>query len=576
MGDTGTILTSSTGSTWTSQTSGTTNFLASIVWSGSQFVVVGESGTILTSPTGSTWTNRSSGTANFLNDIAWSGNQFVVVGNAGTILTSPDGITWTSQTSGLTHALIGVNWSDNQLVAVGFDGSNYDSSTILTSACPWGDNTPLRAGLWSLIGLPATPTTSTIAGVFGDDLPGTYGTNWRVYWRPSATPYTDIFLTPSSSPLAPSVGYWLKHLSYTGSVALQTGTAPTLITANPNCPSTVGCFEIPLVAAPTGSGVLYNQISFPLPYPVAWWDVRVEVDSVAYVPSAATTYVNNTYWVWNGSSYTTYNDVLKPGILQPWQGLQVEVKAASRGHTVKLLFPAIPKTSQVLPQTDPVASWDHGAPTGWAAALLDWLIAPATAEEQSMQTMGRRGREAIGERERDARRDAHGRAFQEGREWNVQLFAEDVSRNLQNDDAFLGQLDDAKVGYDEYDLPVPPVELGPPEATTTLNVVFPHPDWGTRAGDYVTDYRPTNRGAPAASWRFEIRTDTAGGVVQLRWNGPAAVLKRSVLLDEDLGTRYSASDAQYAQDGITVVMHQSVRHFTWRYSGKPNGRPGKD
>lgn len=230
-----------------------------------------------------------------------------------------------------------------------------------------------------------------------------------------------------------------------------------------------------------------------------------------------------------------------------------------------------------------MAVQDHAAPTGWVAALLDWLIAPATAAEPTTeyaQPLGQHGREAIGERERDARREAHGRAFQEGRAWNVQLFAEEASLGLRNDDALFGQLDDAQVGYDDYDLRVPPADQGPPDLPTdpaaVLNVVFPHSDWGARAGDYVTDYRPTNRGAPAASWRFEIRTDIPGRVVQLRWEGPAAVLKRSVLLDEDLGRRYAASDAQYAEEGIPVVMHKSVRHFTWRYSGKPNGLPGKD
>jgi hypothetical protein len=65
-----------------------------------------------------------------------------------------------------------------------------------------------------------------------------------------------------------------------------------LVTTNPNCRSTVGCYEITLTA-PT-SGVLYNQISFPLPYPVGWWDVVVEVDGNAYTPSAANAFVNKT------------------------------------------------------------------------------------------------------------------------------------------------------------------------------------------------------------------------------------------------------------------------------------------
>jgi hypothetical protein len=63
--------------------------------------------------------------------------------------------------------------------------------------------------------------------------------------------------------------------------------------------------------------------------------------------------------------------------------------------------------------------------------------------------------------------------------------------------------------------------------------------------------------------------------VQLRWEGPAEVLRRSELLDEETGTRYKASDPRYAQGGIPVTMTAPVppvRHFTWRYTGDPSVR----
>lgn len=579
-----TIFTSTNGETWIPQASGIAGVhLTGVAWSGSQFVAVGHSfpgyeGKVFTSTNGSTWTPRSV-TVDALTGITWSGHQFVAVSSTA-ILTSSDGITW-ARYDGIAGYPNGIVWSGSRFVAVG------NSGTILTSDCPWGDNYPLTANLWSLIGLPATPTTTnTIAGVFSDDLSGTYGADWRVYQRNNVTPYVDTFLANTSDSLAQGVSYWIKHKTVSANLDLESGTTPTLTTGNSNCRSTVGCYEITLTAAPTGTGVLYNQISFPLPYPVAWWDVVVQVDGVPYTPSGANTYVNKTYWVWNGSSYKTYDDVTpgKIGILQPWQGLQVEVKAASRGHTVKLLFPALPKTSQILPSSDPVATQDHAAPTGWIGTLLDWLIAPASADEPTdgyAQIQAQRGRrEAIGEREREARRDAHGRAFQDGREWNVRLIAEEPSLNLRNDDALFGQLDDARVSYDEYDLPTLPPDQGPPDLpadpATVLTVAFPHPDWGIRAGDYITDYRPTNRGAPPASWRFEIRTDSLDRTVQLHWDGPAAVLKRSVLIDEDLNTQYRVGDRQYVEDGISVDMYRPVRHFTWRYTGKTNGRPGKD
>ena len=96
--------------TQTIQTSGTSQVLYSVVWSGSQFVAVGSSGTILTSPDGHTWTTQTSGTSNSLYGVAWSSSgsqsEFVAVGNDGTILASPDGHTWTTQRAGTRLPLV--------------------------------------------------------------------------------------------------------------------------------------------------------------------------------------------------------------------------------------------------------------------------------------------------------------------------------------------------------------------------------------------------------------------------------------------------------------------------------------
>jgi serine/threonine protein kinase len=106
VGDGGTILTSPDGRTWTAQNSGTSQWLDGVAWSGSQFVAVGHgignSGSVLTSPDGRAWTAQNSSTSQYyyLSDVVWSGSQFVVVGESGDILTSPDGRTWTAQNSG--------------------------------------------------------------------------------------------------------------------------------------------------------------------------------------------------------------------------------------------------------------------------------------------------------------------------------------------------------------------------------------------------------------------------------------------------------------------------------------------
>jgi len=159
---------------WTPQNSGTTtNTLYGITWGGNQFVAVGNSGTILTSPDGISWTSRiintittfqyvafganvfvaaggnsiltsSDGIAwtvrnqnSSIYGITWNNNQFVAVGGGGTILTSTNGISWTQQTSGTINTLYAVTWGNNEYVAVGVYG------TILTS--PNGINWTVRS-----------------------------------------------------------------------------------------------------------------------------------------------------------------------------------------------------------------------------------------------------------------------------------------------------------------------------------------------------------------------------------------------------------------------------------------------
>lgn len=56
VGNTGTIQTTTNGSAWTTRTSGTTARLTSIIWDGTKFVAVGD-GVVLTSTTGTTWTS---------------------------------------------------------------------------------------------------------------------------------------------------------------------------------------------------------------------------------------------------------------------------------------------------------------------------------------------------------------------------------------------------------------------------------------------------------------------------------------------------------------------------------------
>jgi hypothetical protein len=96
---------------------------------------VSASGVIVTSPDGITWTEFSLNSTS-LQDIIWTGTQFVVVGSSGSdrIVTSSDGITFITQINnpginrlGSVATLFGVAASPTRIIAVG------SSATILQS-----------------------------------------------------------------------------------------------------------------------------------------------------------------------------------------------------------------------------------------------------------------------------------------------------------------------------------------------------------------------------------------------------------------------------------------------------------
>ncbi|MBC8179615.1 hypothetical protein H8E88_00685, partial [candidate division KSB1 bacterium] len=103
VGSNGVIVhTSDGGSSWSSQTSGTSNYLLSVHFSDSRTGwAVGGYGTIVhTSDGGSSWSSQTSGTSNWLWSVHFSDSQTGwAVGSNGTIVhTSDGGSSWSSQT----------------------------------------------------------------------------------------------------------------------------------------------------------------------------------------------------------------------------------------------------------------------------------------------------------------------------------------------------------------------------------------------------------------------------------------------------------------------------------------------
>jgi trimeric autotransporter adhesin len=93
--------------------------LSSVACGNGMFVAVGDSGWILTSFDGTTWTLKNPGTVNNLYSVTFGNSLFVAVGAAGTVLVSSDGATWTVKKSGLSLWLTSVTWGNGLFVAVG-------------------------------------------------------------------------------------------------------------------------------------------------------------------------------------------------------------------------------------------------------------------------------------------------------------------------------------------------------------------------------------------------------------------------------------------------------------------------
>lgn len=140
-GNSGALITSSDGSTWTSQVYGgseTFNGIASDT--SGNLVAVGDNGTIIySSDNGSNWSVKTSNTNKDLHAVTYDdgSNIFVATGENGTVLTSPNGSDWTKRKSnGIGQDLAGITQDDGSTTtfyAVGAEGSVLTSTNAATN-----------------------------------------------------------------------------------------------------------------------------------------------------------------------------------------------------------------------------------------------------------------------------------------------------------------------------------------------------------------------------------------------------------------------------------------------------------
>ena len=88
-----------------------TTIVRFIAWNsaGTQALLVGNAGGLVLSFNGSSLSALSSGTSNGLFSVTWSGNTATIVGNSGTLLTYSNGV-FKTVTTGVTSNLRGIAW----------------------------------------------------------------------------------------------------------------------------------------------------------------------------------------------------------------------------------------------------------------------------------------------------------------------------------------------------------------------------------------------------------------------------------------------------------------------------------
>ncbi len=455
--------------------------------------------------------------------------------------------------------------------------ANHGSASFYTFPCAFGYG--YTSPQWNMVALPCNPSLSSIGFTFGNNFNGVYNSRWVMQYLRFPLSNQYLRLTSTADELSLGVGYWLKSLdapyghNYAGTQVLDgpldilAGSATTLVTGNANCASANGCYVIPLTVPTVAATSLYNLVALPLSFNVDWGDVRVEVVGASgspFTPSLAAPYMDKTFWVYNGTNaYYDFDDATpgKIGTLRTWRGFWVKVLPGAIGKTVNLYIPAKPsmKTSLLTPDSQTGKALAVAA-LPWYLGWLDWVVPTAAAATDDMDNHEMHHDDS-GARIRDQKIKANERAIAAKKAWFVRLIATMPDNGFEDRNCVFGQLPDSVFGYDDHDLR----NLAPP-FSPYMRVVFPHPEWGNRAGDYSSDFRSIRDNRKGHNeWTFEIRTDVSliGHKVMLRWEGDPEILKKSILVDAT-GRRIEVSDPSY-QNELEVFMADKVQRLTWKY-----------
>ena len=382
-------------------------------------------------------------------------------------------------------------------------------------SCICSETFDLTGGAWTQISLACNPGSGdSVEKVFGDDLAGTYDTNWVVFERDAASQsYVKLL---EGDPVAVGESYWILS-DQAGQIDAQ-GIDNVVTTTELVADDTdfAGC---------ASSAGRCNMVGHPHKFDVCWADVEI-IDGASTLslsqadPAGACQSANaaangcvmsRIAHKWTGAGYEPF-DGTTPGMqgtLVAWDGFWVSaVKAGAQ-----LRIPATPGScgAPAAPATSPLTAWTNDL----------------TDDEQP------------------------------GSGWFIRLSAE--SDGLVDSANVFGLLPGSKRSYDAHDL-----EELDPFGNRYLTVVFSKSNWGPKAGNYASDYRAL--GSRHENWRFEVRASQPGQRVVLRWQGPDHALADSRLYDRTGGRRIELAGGSYE-----FTMEGTSQAFLWKYAaGQPD------
>ena len=416
------------------------------------------------------------------------------------LLNAAGGVTLGTEINELAATTITILDASNNVVAtrrVNTGDGSYVAVVRLDGSAP-GSTTGLvtvthafPAGL-NLASFPVRPLASDIAAGLGLD-PNRFVLSF--YDAPNRTYQTFAAGQASAAPIQPGRGYFLKS---------NTDAGPTTVTLTGYAPPRDTDVTVSLTFG-------WNLVGMPFGADTDRINVRdlsvqyLQNGTQSFEDAVANNLVAETPFGYNQGTGVYLPIGLSDGAFVPWQGYWVRVLVPSG---ITLVFPA------------PDANRSRAAGSGRAA------------------TLGSRPRGGGSSATPAARPD-----------WSLRLQARGPNGSGPAAVATFGVAKNATVGFDNrYDREAPPA-LAP-----TLALGFPHADWGTAAGTYLSDFRDpasvTRAVAPGlkgtAAWDVTV-TSPVGGPVTLSWDGQAAFGRgangvRLALVDLANGTRVFLRD----------------------------------